>query len=140
MSTHKKDRLEKIQQVIAKLAEEAAKGKPVVVEGKNDAQALADLGVNGEVLMLKTGGKSFLQTITDIEASGAREVILFLDFDRRGDEATARLKRELERLRIKANTRFSSELKALVSRDIQCIESLPAYLVTVQQKADPGTK
>lgn len=135
MSTHKKDRLEKIQQVIAKLAEESAKGKPVVVEGKNDAAALADLGVAGTVLMLKTGGKSFLQVITDIEASGAREVILFLDFDRRGDEATAHLKRELERLRIKANTRSWSELKALVNRDIQCIESLPAYLVTVQQKA-----
>lgn len=135
MSTHQKERLERIQQIIAKLAEEAAKGKPVVVEGKKDAQALADLGVNGEVLTLKTGGKSFLQTITDIESSGAREVILFLDFDRRGDEATAHLKRELERLRIKANTRLSSELKALVNRDIQCIESLPAYLVTVQQKA-----
>lgn len=135
MSTHKKDRLEKIQQVIAKLAEESTKGKPIVVEGRNDAQALADLGVTGEVLTLKTGGKSFLQVITDIEASGAREVILFLDFDRRGDEATVHLKRELERLRIKANTRLSSELKALVNRDIQCIESLPAYLVTVRQKA-----
>jgi 5S rRNA maturation endonuclease (ribonuclease M5) len=135
LSTHRKDRLEKIQQVIAKLAEEASKGKPVVVEGKNDAQALADLGVNGEVLTLKTGGKSFLEVITDIEVSGAREVILFLDFDRRGDEATARLKRELERLHIKVNTRLAWDLRALVNRDVQCIESLPAYLVTVEQKA-----
>jgi 5S rRNA maturation endonuclease (ribonuclease M5) len=135
LSTHKKDRLEKIQQVIAKLAEEAAKGKPVVVEGKNDALALADLGVAGTVLTLKTGGKSFLQTTSDIEASGAVEVILFLDFDRRGDEATALLKRELERLRIKVNTRLAADLRGLVSRDIQCIESLPAYLVTVEQKA-----
>ena len=135
MSTHKKDRLEKIQQVLAKLAEESAKGKPVVVEGKKDAHALADLGVAGTVLTLKTGGKSFLQAITEIEASGAREVILFLDFDRRGEEATAHLKRELERLRIKANTKLSTELKALVNRDMQCIESLPAYLSTVEQKA-----
>ncbi len=135
MSTHKKDRLEKIQQIIAKLAEEAAKGKPVIVEGKKDAAALAELGVNGDVLTLKTGGKSFLQTITTIEGSGAREVILFLDFDRRGDEATAHLKRELERLRIKANARLWSELRSLVSRDLQCIESLPSYLATVQQKA-----
>jgi 5S rRNA maturation endonuclease (ribonuclease M5) len=135
LSTHKKDRLEKIQRVIAKLAEEAAKGKPILVEGKKDAQALADLGVAGTVWTLKTGGKSFLQTITNIEESGAREVILFLDFDRRGEEATAHLKREFERLRIKADTRLSSELKALVNRDVQGVESLPAYLVTVQQKA-----
>jgi 5S rRNA maturation endonuclease (ribonuclease M5) len=134
LSTHKKERLEKIQLVIAKLAEEVAKGMPVVVEGKNDERALTDLGVNGEVLMLKTGGKSFLQFITEIEESNAREVLLLLDFDRRGEEATAHLKRELERLRIKVNTKFWAELRALVNRDIQCIESLPSYLATVQQK------
>jgi 5S rRNA maturation endonuclease (ribonuclease M5) len=135
LSTHKKDRLEKIQQIIAKLGEETAKGKPVVVEGKKDAQALADLGVNGKVMMLKTGGKSFLMSITEIAELGAGEVILLLDFDRRGDEATLHLKRELERLRIKVNTKSWVELKALVNRDVQCIESLPAYLATVKQKA-----
>ncbi len=135
MSTHKKDRLEKIQQIIAKLAEEAAKGKPVVVEGKKDAAALVELGVGGEVVTLKTGGKSYLQTLSILEASGAGEVILFFDFDRRGEEATGLFKRELERLRIKVNTRFWFDLRALVCRDVQCIESLPGYLVTVQQKA-----
>jgi 5S rRNA maturation endonuclease (ribonuclease M5) len=120
---------------MVKLTEESAKGKPIVVEGRKDAQALDYLGVAGKVLTLKTGGKSFLEVITDIEASGAREVILFLDFDRRGNEATAHLKRELERLKIKVNTKLWAELRALVSRDIQFIESLPTYLLTVQQKA-----
>jgi 5S rRNA maturation endonuclease (ribonuclease M5) len=134
LSTHQKDRLEKLLQTIAKLAEESAKNKPVVVEGKKDARALQELGVNGTVLTVKTGGKSFLEAIAEIEALGAKEVILLLDFDRRGVEGTRRLQRELERVKIKADVRFWREVRALVGHEVQCIESLPSYLVTAQQK------
>jgi 5S rRNA maturation endonuclease (ribonuclease M5) len=134
LSTHQKDRLERIQQIIAKLIEEAAKGKPVVVEGKKDAHALAELGVCGTVLTLKTGGKSFLDATAQIEKSGGREVVLLLDFDRRGIEGTKRLQQNLERLKIKANVKCWIELKALVSRDVHCIEGLPNYLLTIQNK------
>lgn len=136
MSTHKKERIEKIQQAIVKLAEESIEGNPVVVEGKKDAQALVELGVNGKILTLKTGGKSNLETINQIEALGAREVILLLDFDRRGIESMNRLQRELEHLRVKASTKTWVDLRALVNRDVQCIESLPAYLTTAQQKVN----
>jgi 5S rRNA maturation endonuclease (ribonuclease M5) len=135
LSTHQKDRLEKIRQIILKLSEESAKGKPVVVEGKKDAQALKELGVNGTVLMVKTGGKSFLQATAEIESRGAKEVILLLDFDRRGKEGMERLQRDLERAKIKVNVNFWRMLKALAGHDVQCVESLPAYLVTIQYKA-----
>ncbi len=135
MSTRLKEKQEKLEKLIAKLAEDAAKGKPIVVEGKKDAQALQDLGVNGTILTVKTGGKSFLEATAEIEKLGAGEVILLLDFDRRGKEGTLRLKRDLERAKIKVDTRFWRELQALVGREIQCIESLPAYLGTLQQKA-----
>ena len=69
MSTHLKEKVEKIEQIIAKLVEESAKGKPIVVEGKKDAQTLRDLGVNGAVLTVKTGGKSFLEATAEIEAA-----------------------------------------------------------------------
>lgn len=135
MSTHLKDKVEKIQHLIAKLTEESAKGKPIVVEGKKDAQALQELGVCGSILTVKTGGKSFLAATAEIEGLGTREVILFLDFDRRGREGTKRLQLNLERARIKVNVRFWRELHGLVGREIQCIESLPAYLVTEQEKS-----
>ncbi len=135
MSTHLKDRLEKIEQLIAKLVEESAKGKPIVVEGKKDAQALQELGITGVMVTVKTGGKSFLEATTEIEGLGVREVILLLDFDRRGREGTERLQRDLERAKIKTNIRFRRELRALVGHEVQCIESLPAYLVTAHQKA-----
>ena len=88
MSTHLKDKVERIEQTITRLVEESAKGKPIVVEGKKDAETLRDLGVAGAVLTLKTGGKSFLEATTEIEELGAKEVILLLDFDRRGREGT----------------------------------------------------
>ncbi len=136
MSTHLKDKQEKIEQVIAKLLEESKKGTPVVVEGRNDAETLQILGVEGKIVTVKTGGKNFLDVIAEIEQSGARKVVLLLDFDRRGREGTSRLVLELERLRIKADVKFWRELHWLVGRDIQCIESLPSYMETLKNKID----
>ncbi|MBM4401100.1 MAG: toprim domain-containing protein, partial [Crenarchaeota archaeon] len=91
MSTRLKEKEEKIRQVLEALADDSAKGKPIIVEGKKDAEALHDLGVVGTVLMVKTGGKSFLDVVSEIEQLGASEVILFLDLDRRGKEGTKHL-------------------------------------------------
>jgi 5S rRNA maturation endonuclease (ribonuclease M5) len=134
LSTHLKEKEEKIQFIITKLTEESAKGKPIVVEGKKDAQALYELGLNGPILTVKTGGKSFLEATVEIEKLGAREVILLLDFDRRGREGTKWVQETLERAKIKVNIKFWHELQALVGREIQCIESLTAYLNTLQEK------
>jgi 5S rRNA maturation endonuclease (ribonuclease M5) len=134
LSTRLKEKEEKIQHVIAKLTEESAKEKPIVVEGKKDAQALRMLGINGPILTVKTGGKSYLEATAEIEKLGDREVILLLDFDRRGKEGTQRLQRNLESAKIKVNVMFWRELWALVGREIQCVESLTAYLSTLQEK------
>ena len=134
MSTHLKEKLEKIEETLVRLAEESAKGKPLLVEGKKDAQAVRDLGVTGVVLTLKTGGKNFLQTTTEIEELCKGEVILLLDFDRRGREGTNRLQRDLERAKIKANVKFWNELHGLVGREVQSIESLTSYLKTLHEK------
>jgi 5S rRNA maturation endonuclease (ribonuclease M5) len=134
LSTRLKEKEEKILQVLEALAEASAKGKPIVVEGKKDVDALRASGVAGAVLTVKTGGKSFLDAVSEIEKMGVSEVILFLDFDRRGKEGTKRLKQSLERAKIKPNTKFWRELSALVGKEIQCIESLTAYLDTLHAK------
>jgi len=137
LSTRLKEKEEKILQVLEALAEESAKGKPIVVEGKKDVEALRALGVAGTVLTVKTGGKSFLDAVCEIEKMGVPEVILFLDFDRRGKEGTKRLKQSLERAKIKNNTKLWRSLSALIGKEIQCIESLTAYMNTLHQKLSP---
>lgn len=134
MSTRLKEKEEKILHVLEALAEESAKGKPIVVEGKKDVDALRALGLTGAMITIKTGGKSFLDAVSEIEKMDAPEVILFLDFDRRGKEGTRCLKQSLERSKIKPNVKFWRELSALVGKEIQCVESLTAYLDTLRAK------
>jgi 2,5-diamino-6-(ribosylamino)-4(3H)-pyrimidinone 5'-phosphate reductase len=134
VSTRLKEKEEKIHQLLEALAEETAKGTPIVVEGKKDVEALRALGVAGTMLTVKTAGKSFLDTVSEIEKINMLEVILFLDFDRRGKEGTKRLKQNLERTKIKPNVKFWRELSALVGKEIQCVESLTAYLNTLRTK------
>ncbi len=134
MSTRLKEKQEKILDALEALREESAKETLIVVEGKKDAEALRKLDIIGPILTVKTGGKSFTEALQQIEQTGALEVILLLDFDRRGREGTSLLKQNLERLKIKPNLKFWSALSSLVAREMQCIEGLTAYLETLQKK------
>jgi len=129
-----KNRTEKILQLLNKLSTEAAKGTLIVVEGQKDVGALHQLNVEGNFVSSKTSGKSFLDILTEIEQRKVREVILLLDFDRRGVEWTHRLKQHLEKTRIKPNLTFWSQLYGLVGRDLKDIEGLPAYLETLKKR------
>lgn len=134
MSDKLKNRTERIRQLLDKLSKEAAKGTLVVVEGQKDVNALRELNVEGNIVSSKTSGKSFLDTLTEIEQRNVREVILLLDFDRRGVEWTHRLKQHLEKTKIKPNLTFWNELYGLVGRDVKDIEGLPTYLETLKKK------
>jgi len=134
MSDKLKNRTEKILQLLNKLATEAAKGIPIVVEGQKDVSALHQLNVEGKFVSSKTSGKSFLDILTEVEEQRVREVILLLDFDRRGVEWTHRLKQHLEKTKIKPNLTFWNQLYGLVGRDLKDIEGLPAYLETLKKR------
>ena len=134
LSTRIKEKEEKILEVLEQLAEESAKGTPIIVEGKNDITTLRALGVKGKLLSAKTGGKSLLEAVSEIERQGSREVILLLDFDRRGKELTKRLKQQLEKIGINPNLLFWRELSALVSREVKDIEGLAAYMESLKSK------
>jgi 2,5-diamino-6-(ribosylamino)-4(3H)-pyrimidinone 5'-phosphate reductase len=134
LSTRLKEKEEKILQILSALVEESAKGTPIVVEGKKDVETLRAFGVEGTIVTAKTGGKSFLDVISEIEQTEAAEVVLFLDFDRRGKEGTKLLKQNLERAKIKPNVKFWRALSALLGKEVQCVEGLTAYIETLRAK------
>ncbi len=134
MGTHLKEKEEKIAAILKDLKEEAEKGTPVLVEGQKDIAALRALGVEGKMMTVKTGGKSFLDTVSNIEQLSDKSAILLLDFDRRGKEGTKRLKRDLEYVGVKPNIRFWILLSSLVGKEVQCVESLVKYLDTLRRK------
>jgi 5S rRNA maturation endonuclease (ribonuclease M5) len=135
LSTHVKERLEKIQQVIECLIEESSKGIPIIVEGKKDVETLRQLGVQGEIISAKTHGKTQLDLICELEECGKNEVIVLLDFDRRGREWTRVLRQRLERTRTKPNLTFWSELMRFAGREMKDVEGLATYVQTLKKKA-----
>lgn len=139
MSTRLRNKEEKLQQLLEHLAEESAKGLPIIVEGKKDIETLRALGINGRIICAKSGGKNFLDVISEAQESGTREVILLMDFDRRGREWTRRMKQHLEAAKIAPNTTFWGRLFSLVGKEIKDIESLVSYFETLRKKIDnPG--
>ena len=134
MSTKLEKRLEKILKLLERLATESTKGIPIIVEGRNDINALHELGLEGDIISAKSSGKSFLDVLGEIEGRGKREVILLMDFDRHGKEWTNRLARRLEEMKINPNLLFWKELLSLVGRDIKDIEGLATYLETLRKK------
>lgn len=135
MSKRLKEREERIQQVLACLIEESSKGILIIVEGRNDVETLRQLGVEGEIISAKTGGRTQLDVICEVEESGAKEVIMLLDFDRRGREWTRVLKQRLEKARIKPNLTFWNELMRFAGREVKDVEGLASYIQTLKKKA-----
>ena len=134
MSTKSEKKLEKILKLLEKLTTESAKGVPIIVEGRNDVNALHELGLEGDIISAKSSGKSFLDVLSEVEGRGKREVILLMDFDRHGKEWTNRLTRRLEEMRITPNLLFWKELLGLVGHDVKDIEGLATYLETLRKK------
>jgi 5S rRNA maturation endonuclease (ribonuclease M5) len=133
LSTKSEKKLEKILKFLEKLATELIKGTPIIVEGRNDVNALHKLGLDGDIISASSG-KSFLDVLGEVEGRGKREVILLMDFDRHGKEWTNHLTRRLEEMRIVPNLLFWKELLSLVGHDIKDIEGLATYLETLKKK------
>ena len=134
MSTKTEKKLEKVNTLLERLQKLSAKGIPIVVEGKNDVVALSRLGVFGDFVLAKTGGKSFLDVVAEIEQKEKNEVVLLLDFDRPGREWTKRLSISLERMKISPNLVFWRGLIGLVGRDVKDIEGFASFVETLTRK------
>ncbi len=134
MSTRLKEKEEKILLTLERLAQKSAKEIPIIVEGKNDVEALRALAIEGKIIEAKTGGKSMLDVISEVEECGAQEVILLLDFDRRGREWTKSLKQYLENTQIKANVVFWKKLRGIVGHEVKDVEGLASYMETLKRK------
>ncbi len=134
MSTSLQRKAEKLAQLLERLAAEATKSALIVVEGQNDIEALKELAIQGNIISVKTAGRSFLDILTEIEEQNISKVILLLDFDRRGREWTKRLKQRLEEKRIKVNINFWNKLQALVGHNIKDVEGLPTFLRTLKKR------
>ena len=136
MSTRLEEKLERILELLEKLAKESAKGTPIVVEGINDVGALRQLSIKGEIIPAKASRKNLIGIIDEIVNIGKAEIILLMDFDRRGKEWTKRIAKHLQESKIKSNMLFWNKLLKLVGRNVKDIEGLATYLETLKKKVE----
>lgn len=134
MSAGLERKMEKIRRLLDNLVIELSRGTPMIVEGKKDVEALRKLEVTGDIIPAKASGRTFLDVLSEIEKRGKNEVILMMDFDKRGREWTKRLVQNFEIMKIKPNVVFWKELSSLVERDVKDIESLSTYLQSLSRK------
>ena len=134
LSTSLKRRVEKVLQLLDRLARESAKGTPIIVEGRKDVNTLRDLAIKGDIISAKTSGRSFLDVLGEVEKRSKHGVILLMDFDRRGKELTKNLTQHFEKMGIKPNLFFWKGLLSLVGRDVRDIEGLATYLENLKKK------
>jgi len=135
VSSDMEDKLERVLHLLDDLASESARGIPILVEGRRDAEALKALEIRGEVIAVKTKSKNLLDQLSEVEERGKGEVVLLMDFDRRGKELMKYLTLCLEKMKIRPNTVFWRELSSLLRRDLKDIEGLPTYIRTLKGKA-----
>jgi 5S rRNA maturation endonuclease (ribonuclease M5) len=134
LSTRLKEREERIQQIIGCLIEESARGTLIIVEGRKDVETLRALGVKGIILSAKTGGKSRLDIVSEVQETGINDVVLLMDFDRRGRDWTKFLKEQLEKARAKPDLTFWKRLHTIAGKELKDIEGLATYVENLKKK------
>jgi 5S rRNA maturation endonuclease (ribonuclease M5) len=95
---------------------------PVLVEGKRDREALKNLGLEGEILIVNTG-HTLMEMCEDL---GHRytEIILMLDWDKKGKELSKNIEHNLVQLGIKTDRAFMVRIFHLVSKETKEVEAL----------------
>lgn len=131
-----KEKEEKLRTTLTLLTEESAQGTIILVEGKKDVETLRDLGIKGPIMCAKAGGKSLLEVVSEIQKAKPTEIILLMDFDRRGKQITNRIRHNLERAKIKVRLDFWLAILTSAGKDAQCIEGLKSYLDKLHTKTE----
>ena len=118
-------RLERLETLLNQLLHESEKGKPIIVEGTKDRDALRTIGIAGRIDCLQN---SRLNPIGFVEKLGdIRQAVVLTDFDNQGVSLAYRLTRILISHGTSANTTIWHSLRELTRSDLRSIEELPRY-------------
>lgn len=123
-SEEDKERAERLREVLAALSE-INEVIPVIVEGKNDVNALKKLGLSGEIITLHRGAS--LYDFCEEIAEKFSRVVLLTDWDEKGEMLHSSLVRNLSG-HYEDFAPIRGMLKMLCQKDIKDIEGIPKLL------------
>ncbi len=122
--------LEELGKILFEL-QEANTTIPIIVEGAKDIRALRRLNMPGELIKVNTGES--LANFCDLIAEQYTNVILLLDWDRKGGFLCGNILKNLEG-RVHCNTLFRERIARTAI--IKKVEGLPSYLHTLKEKTN----
>jgi len=115
--------LEKVSNALEALLEET---KPVIVEGRKDREALVNLGIPEERILVIHSGQSLLVRCEDI-SQGYPDIILLPDWDVKGQEFLLSLKSNFEQMGVHCDISFWEVFSTCCRPYIKDVESLPVF-------------
>ncbi|MDP8011992.1 MAG: toprim domain-containing protein [Thermoplasmata archaeon] len=122
---------EKIIEFVDSLIDEN-RNIPVIVEGKRDELALRKLGLKGKVIIFNSGS-SLIEFCEKLERN-YRKVILFLDWDEKGNELTNSIEKILSSEGVHCDLNYRKILYSLVGKSIRSVEEIyPLYLLSIEK-------
>ncbi|MEK6581350.1 MAG: toprim domain-containing protein [Nitrospirota bacterium] len=127
------ERASRLREVFEALCERN-KNVPVIVEGKRDAAALRELGLEGEIITLHSG-QSIYDFCEDISERFHR-VIILLDWDEKGESLSKTLCKHLNG-QWEEFSAFRELIKILCQKDINDIEGIPKLLRRIEADETP---
>lgn len=124
------ERLAGIEQAIDELKDRALCGAIVLVEGKRDREALAKLGVTGEIVM--TSHQSLLNLSESLARSKA-DIIILTDWDERGEEVARQISVFMEADGARPDNNIRCTLRGLLKKEIMEVENLYGYVENLKE-------
>ena len=122
---------ERMERLVQKLIAKSKLGMPIIVEGRKDERSLRRLGIEGNILCMKSAGVGFFDFIERVKPS--REAIVLTDFDWEGKQLSLQLLKELTSNRIKADDSFRKQFRALCRSEVRSVEELADYMERLRQ-------
>ena len=129
------DYLEQVKEDLEKLLidlNDANAEIPILVEGDNDIKALKLLGFEGEIIKINQG-KPLFNLVEDL-SKVYDEMIILMDWDRKGGQLARRLSDNFEANQMKYNLEFRKQMAYLCKKDIKDVQGLPRFLDNLEVK------
>ncbi|MDW5561892.1 MAG: Toprim subdomain protein [Methanomassiliicoccus sp.] len=125
-----KEMLEELEALLLQL-KERPEGAVILVEGRKDRQALACLGIGGEIVQVQDARGIF--GVAEELAWNGREAIVLTDWDRKGGQLAELLRNALKANGVRYDDSIRARLSLLCKKEIKDIESLPSFMAYLVQ-------
>lgn len=127
-----KEALKEIESAIEEIKEKNKKQNiPILVEGEKDVNALHSLGINGEIIRLNCGEQ--IPNLCDFIASNYKEIIILVDWDRRGWRICKQIEKNLE-----GRTKCLTEYRLIFAKNamVKDIEGMPSFIKNLRKRIE----